>query len=68
MGQPLYQCQPPAGYPDHGDHWLSNAAILERLNFAVSLANNQIRGVAVNVDEPIKSIVMNLGSPQFQKK
>jgi len=68
MGQPLYQCQPPAGYPDRGDHWLSNSAILERLNFAVALANNRINGTVVNVDEPVKSIVMNLGSPEFQKK
>src|SRR5499426_382288 len=68
MGQPLYQCQPPAGYPDHGDHWMSNGAILERLNFAVALAGKNIPGTSVNFDEPVKSVVARLGSPDFQKR
>jgi uncharacterized protein (DUF1800 family) len=68
MGQPLYQCQPPAGYPDRGDHWMSNAAILERLNFAVALAGNRIPGTTVRFDEPVKSFVAKVGSPEFQKR
>jgi uncharacterized protein (DUF1800 family) len=68
MGQALYQCQPPAGYPDRGDHWMSNGAVLERLNFAVALTANQIPGSPVKVDEPIKSVVTMLGSPEFQKR
>jgi uncharacterized protein (DUF1800 family) len=68
MGQPLYQCQPPTGYPDRGEYWMTNAAILERLNFAVALAGNQIRGTQVRVDGPVKSVVATLGSPEFQKR
>jgi uncharacterized protein (DUF1800 family) len=68
MGQPLYQCQPPAGYPDRGDHWMSNGAILERLNFAVAFVENQIPGTSALFDEPMKSAVMRLGSPEFQKR
>jgi uncharacterized protein (DUF1800 family) len=68
MGQPLYQCQPPAGYPDLGEHWMSNAAILERLNFAVALAGNRISGTTVLFDEPVKSVVVKLGSLEFQKR
>jgi uncharacterized protein (DUF1800 family) len=68
MGQPLYQCQPPAGYPDEGDHWMSNGAILERLNFAVALAEKNIPGTLVNFEEPAKSVVARLGSPDFQKR
>ena len=68
MGQPLYQCQPPTGYPDRGEYWMTNAAILERLNFAVALAANQIRGTEVRVDGPVKSVVATLGSPEFQKR
>jgi uncharacterized protein (DUF1800 family) len=68
MGQPLYQCQPPAGYPDQGEHWMSNGAILERLNFAVALVGNTIAGTAVQTDEPAKSLVARLGSPDFQKR
>ena len=48
MGQPLYQCQPPTGYPDRGDHWLG--------------------GTSVRVDEPLKSVVRRIGSPEFQMR
>ena len=68
MGQPLYQCQPPTGYPDRGDFWMGDGAILERLNFAVALSANKIPGTSVNCDEPIKSVVKRLGSPEFQKR
>ena len=68
MGQPLYQCQPPAGYPDRGDQWMSNGAVLERLNFAVALTANKMPGTLVKFDGPVKSAVTKLGSPEFQKR
>ena len=68
MGQPLYQCQPPSGYPDQGEHWMSNGAVLERLNFAVALANNRIPGTVVHFEAPVKSVVAQIGSPEFQKR
>jgi uncharacterized protein (DUF1800 family) len=68
MGQPPYQCQPPSGYPDRGEHWMTNGAILERLNFAVALVSNRIAGTEVQVDEPVKTVVARLGSPEFQKR
>jgi uncharacterized protein (DUF1800 family) len=68
MGQPLYQCQPPAGYPDEGSHWMSDSAVLERLNFAVAVTANRIPGTSVSFDDPVKSVVAKLGSPEFQKR
>jgi uncharacterized protein (DUF1800 family) len=68
MGQPLYQCQPPAGYADRGDHWLSNGAVLERLNFAVAVTANRIPGTTVHFDDPVKSVVKRLGAPEFQMR
>jgi uncharacterized protein (DUF1800 family) len=68
MGEPLYQCQPPAGYPDCGDHWMSSGAVLERLNFAVALTANKLPGTTVLFDEPVKTVVSTLGSPEFQKR
>jgi len=68
MGQPLYQCQPPTGYPDKGDHWMSSGAVLERLNFAVSLTANKFPGTSVQFDDSVKSVVTRLGSPEFQKR
>jgi len=68
MGQALYQCQPPTGYPDRAEHWMSNAAILERLNFAVALANSRIPGTTARVDGPVKTVVARLGAPEFQER
>ena len=68
MGQPLYMAQPPTGFPDRGDYWMTNGGILERLNFAVALATNQIAGTTVTIEQPVKSIVLMLGSPEFQKR
>lgn len=68
MGQPLYQYQAPTGFPDHGDYWMSNGAILERLNFATALAAKRVPGTEVHVGEPIKQTVLKLGSPEFQRK
>jgi uncharacterized protein (DUF1800 family) len=68
MGEPLYQCQPPTGYPDRGDHWMGTGAVLERLNFSVALTAGKIAGTSVNFDEPVKPVVQRLGSPEFQKR
>ncbi|MDQ3012432.1 MAG: DUF1800 domain-containing protein, partial [Acidobacteriota bacterium] len=49
MGEPLYQFQPPTGYSEDSSRWLSNATLLERMNFAVALVGNRINGTRVDV-------------------
>jgi uncharacterized protein (DUF1800 family) len=49
MGAPLYGCQPPTGYDENSSEWLSNATLLERMNFAVALVGNRIAGTRVDV-------------------
>jgi hypothetical protein len=49
MGGPLYLCQPPTGYDEDSSQWLSNATLLERMNFGVALASNRINGTRVDV-------------------
>jgi uncharacterized protein (DUF1800 family) len=44
IGEPLYQCQPPTGYADKADAWVNTGALLNRLNFSLTLAGNKIRG------------------------
>jgi uncharacterized protein (DUF1800 family) len=39
LGMPLYQCQPPTGYKDTADTWVNTGALVNRMNFAVTLAN-----------------------------
>ncbi len=49
MGEPLYGFQAPTGYPDTAEDWVNTGALLERMNFAVALSANQIRGTRVDL-------------------
>jgi len=44
MGQPLFQYQAPTGFPDRGSSWINTGTLLARMNFAMALAGNKIRG------------------------
>jgi uncharacterized protein (DUF1800 family) len=48
MGQFPYQNPEPTGYPDRADYWMSSWTVLNRMKFAVSLANNEILGTKVD--------------------
>jgi uncharacterized protein (DUF1800 family) len=37
MGEPLYRCEPPTGYPMVAALWVSSSAVLARANFATRL-------------------------------
>jgi uncharacterized protein (DUF1800 family) len=47
LGMPLYQCQPPTGYKDTADAWVNTGALVSRMNFALTLAENKLRGISV---------------------
>jgi uncharacterized protein (DUF1800 family) len=49
MGMPLYMQQPPTGYKDTADAWVSTSGLLARLNFALDLAKGSLLGVRVDV-------------------
>jgi hypothetical protein len=46
MGMPLYLQQPPTGYKDSAEEWISTGSLLERMNFALDLSAGRIRGVS----------------------
>ncbi|MEZ5285822.1 MAG: DUF1800 domain-containing protein [Vicinamibacterales bacterium] len=48
LGQPLYFCQPPTGYDETGDTWVSSGALVARMNFALELGANRLRGVRLD--------------------
>jgi uncharacterized protein (DUF1800 family) len=50
LGQPLYEAQPPTGYPDRAESWVNTGALLGRMNFALALAHNRFRGARVPLD------------------
>src|SRR5215831_5272774 len=49
MGEPLYAKEPPTGYKDTTEAWLSTANVMARIGFANSLAERQIPGVSVDL-------------------
>jgi uncharacterized protein (DUF1800 family) len=48
MGMPLYGSQPPTGYSMKAETWVSSAALLNRMNFALALTSGKVRGVKVD--------------------
>jgi uncharacterized protein (DUF1800 family) len=66
MGMPLYQQQPPTGYKDTADAWVSTSGLLARLNLALDLAAGKVRGVAMDPSHVVSA--QTLGSPEFQRR
>ncbi|MBI1750414.1 MAG: DUF1800 domain-containing protein [Acidobacteria bacterium] len=49
IGEPLYLCQPPTGYSDKAETWVNTGALLNRLNYAMELSANHMRGARVDI-------------------
>ncbi len=50
LGEPLYRKLEPTGYSDANSEWVNSAALLARMNFALSLAQNKIAGSKVDME------------------
>jgi uncharacterized protein (DUF1800 family) len=55
MGEPLYQMQPPTGYPMTADHWMNSAAIVDRLNFSLALTGSKLGGIPFDAPKLVAS-------------
>jgi uncharacterized protein (DUF1800 family) len=44
LGQPIFGRQTPDGWPDRGDAWMNTGAIMNRINFGLSVAAGQLPG------------------------
>jgi uncharacterized protein (DUF1800 family) len=53
LGMEPYMCQPPTGYADDADAWISAGALVARMNIAQQIARNQA---------PV------VGGPEFQRR
>jgi len=51
MGMPLYMQQPPTGYRDTSDAWVSTGGLLARLDLALDLAAGRLEGVEFHADK-----------------
>ncbi|MFZ0771895.1 MAG: DUF1800 domain-containing protein [Candidatus Sulfotelmatobacter sp.] len=59
MGMPLYGAQPPTGYSMKAETWVSSSALLNRMNFALTLTSGKIKGVKVDVAKLARSTPPN---------
>jgi uncharacterized protein (DUF1800 family) len=48
LGEPLFACTPPTGYKEVSKFWVSPGALIERLNFALALTQQQVYDVNFN--------------------
>jgi uncharacterized protein (DUF1800 family) len=67
MGMAPYFCQPPTGYDDTATAWVNAGALVARMNFAVELSKNQVRGVRVPLSEA-ETVALEIGAPAFQRQ
>jgi uncharacterized protein (DUF1800 family) len=67
MGMPLYFCQPPTGYDETAATWVSAGALVSRMNFAVDLSKNAVRGVRMPLSEE-QTLALKIGAPEFQRR
>ena len=49
MGQKIYYYQAPTGFPDNSAYWINTGSLLNRMNFGLDIAANQIRGTQSNL-------------------
>ncbi|HZI51870.1 MAG TPA: DUF1800 domain-containing protein [Terriglobia bacterium] len=70
MGQPLYQYQAPTGFPDRAEFWMSDGALIARLNYAVALTSGRMPEVRVDTNgfKDAQAAALYIGSPDFQKR
>jgi uncharacterized protein (DUF1800 family) len=52
MGMPLYGAIPPTGYKWDASDWVSTGALVNRMNFALTLASNRLPGIAITWSAP----------------
>jgi len=52
MGEPLFGCSPPSGYSEVSKKWVSPAALIDRLNFALALTQQNVIGVKTQTPKP----------------
>jgi uncharacterized protein (DUF1800 family) len=68
LGMPLYLCQPPTGYDETADAWVSSGGLVNRMNFALAVAKGELQGVQLPAGSDPQKVAQTIGSPEFQKQ
>jgi uncharacterized protein (DUF1800 family) len=56
LGEPLFACTPPTGYTEVSKSWVSPGALIERLNFALALTQQQVSDVRFDTQKILGGI------------
>lgn len=68
MGMPLYQMQPPTGYSTLASVWMNSDALLDRLNFALTLSNGKVGGTKFDASRVLALGVLTSGTERAVAK
>ena len=52
LGQPIYGHQAPDGWPETGEAWMNTGAILQRINFGLTIAASRMPGARLSAWPP----------------
>jgi uncharacterized protein (DUF1800 family) len=66
LGQPIFGRQTPDGWPDRAEDWMNAGAMVNRVNFGMTLASRQMPGVRVGTFG--EDVASKLSSPEFQRR
>jgi uncharacterized protein (DUF1800 family) len=66
MGMLPYGCIPPVGYKWDQTDWVSTGALVDRMNFALSLAANRLPGITVTWAPELDMSVLDSDAPAKQ--
>jgi uncharacterized protein (DUF1800 family) len=60
MGMPVYGAVPPTGYKWDASDWVSTGALVNRMNFALTLAANKLPGIAITWSPQADTLVTRI--------
>ena len=60
MGMPIYGAVPPTGYKWDAADWVSTGALVNRMNFALTLAANKLPGIAITWSPQAEALVTKI--------
>jgi uncharacterized protein (DUF1800 family) len=56
MGEPLFAHAAPTGYPEQSSKWVSPGALIDRLNFAIALSQQDVKDIKADVRGLVRDV------------
>jgi uncharacterized protein (DUF1800 family) len=59
MGEPLFAHAAPQGYPEQSSKWVSPGALIDRMNFAIALSEQNVKDIKADVRGLVRDVPAN---------